>query len=214
MLARLSSQIFEDGCPARATVRRMRLRHAALTYARHGWQVVAGSRLCGHRFKCGPTCATVACHPRHLPDAATLTTLAIDGHAMIRQEWQRAPHSVLLVTGEAFDVVEVPAYIGALAGDKLRGPVAVTPNGQWMFLVRPGEPLHPHLVGQRDVVLHGVGSWIPAPPVRTPLGTVRWVVAPQEIDWQIPDAREVQSILAAVLPWLGFPSGPPRVRAA
>jgi hypothetical protein len=196
------TRLMEEGCPARALLRRVRLRHAALTYARHGWQVLAGSRLCGDRFKCAPGCRTFACHPLQTGWEGSETT---DEHT-IADRWRMSPHSVLLATGEAFDVVEVPAYIGALAADALRGPVAVTPRGQWMFLVRPGDRLHPELAQHYDVVLHGKGSWIPAPPVRTPEGTVRWAVSPGETDWRVPDARTVQSALVATLPWLGFPT--------
>jgi len=201
------SHVFADGCPTKAALRRMRLRHAALTYARHGWQVLAGSRLCGRRFKCSPGCATVSCHPLHAPvDAGeTHEIQPTRDSRLIADRWRRVPHSVLLATGHAFDVVEVPADIGAIAAAQLSGPVAVTPTGQWMFLVRPGEPLHPELSQHNGVVLHGIGSWIPAPPVRTPEGFVRWVVAPHETDWRIPEARSVQSMLAGTLPWMGYP---------
>jgi hypothetical protein len=190
---------FEDGCPARGGFRRLRLRHAALAYAAHGWRVVAGARLCGERFSCGPNCRTVACHPlsRLWEQSATADSTAIVA------QWHSSPHSVLLATGEAFDVVDVPAHIGAAAGDQVRGPVAVTPSGRWMFLVRPGGDLCPQLAQQHNVVLHGSGSWIPAPPVRMPEGRVRWAVAPQETDWRIPDIGSVQAALAATLPRRG-----------
>jgi hypothetical protein len=200
------SQPIEDGCPARARLRRARLRHAALTYGRHGWKVLAGSRLCGNRFSCGPGCGTVACHPVEQPWDNTATSDA----AAIAQRWRKSPYSVLLATGEAFDVVEVPAYIGALAEGAQLGPIVVMPTGPWMYLVRPGEPLHPELASHHDVVLHGGDSWIPAPPIPTPEGRVRWVVAPHENDWRLPDPRMVQSALVATLPWLGFP----RVRSS
>ncbi len=58
--------------------------------------------------------------------------------AAIVAQWHSSPHSVLLATGEVFDVVDVPAHIGTAAGDRIRGPVAVTPFGRWMFLVRAG----------------------------------------------------------------------------
>jgi hypothetical protein len=196
------SRLFEDGCPARARLRRLRLRHAALTYARHGWQVLAGSRLCGDRFSCGPGCRTVACHPVD----QQWDNVATSDLPTITESWRRSPHSVLLATGDAFDVVEVPASIGALAEDSTRGPVVVTPTGKWMFLVRPGQPLNADLARQRDVVLHGAGSWIPAPPVRAPEGVVRWAVTPHETGWQLPDAHTVQISLVATLPWLGFPT--------
>lgn len=199
--------VFEDGCPAKAAIRRIRLRHAALTYARHGWQILAGSRLCGRRFRCGPGCTTVSCHPLHAAaDSGEIHEVRPMRDArMIQDRWRHVPHSVLLATGEAFDVVEVPAYVGAIAAGQLSGPVAATPGGRWMFLVQPGEPLHPELAEHNGIVLHGVGSWIPAPPVRMPQGTVRWVIAPHETDWQMPDARNVQSALAGTLPWMGYP---------
>jgi hypothetical protein len=196
------AKLFEDGCPTRARYRRMRLRHAALVYARHGWMVLAGSRLCGDRFKCGPGCRTIACHPvaQRWDEAATTDA------ATIEKNWRRSPFSVLLPTGSTFDAVEVPARMGARMGDATAGPVLVTPTGQWLFLVSPGERLRPELARHHDVVLHGLGSWIPAPPVRAPEGPMRWAVAPSESDWRLPEPRPVQSALVATLSWLGFPA--------
>lgn len=200
----MHTRLFEDGCPAKAVLRRLRLRHAALAYAAHGWKVVAGARLCGHRFSCGPGCRTVSCHPPHGRWESTAT---VNSDAIV-ERWRHSPHSVLLATGDAFDVVEVPAYMGTGASDKVRGPVAVTPLGRWMFLVRPGGDLHPDLAQQHDVVLHGGGSWIPAPPVRMPEGRVRWAVAPHESAWRIPDLGTVQTALVATLPRWGTPGRP------
>jgi Bifunctional DNA primase/polymerase, N-terminal len=200
----MATKVFPDGCPARAVLRRLNLRRAALTYAHHGWKVAAGSRLCGNRFSCGPGCPTVSCHPllQRWEQSATRDAAAIT------ERWRNSPHSILLPTGDAFDVVEVPAYIGAAAGRAVHGPVAVTPLGRWMFLVRPGGRLHIDLAQHHDVVLHGPGSWIPAPPMSTPHGRVRWAVAPHEIDWQIPDIRTVQHRLLAALPRIGVPRRP------
>jgi len=196
------SRWFEPGSPLRTPWRLLRLRHAALTYARHGWRVIAGSRLCGTRFSCGPGCHTVSCHPiehawdvDHQWDATGLTD-----PDTVAEYWRDVPHSVLLATGDRFDAVEVPAHLGALATRVPPGPVIVTPSGSWLFLVEPGEPLHPDLAALHDVVLHGVGSWIPAPPVRMPEGRVRWAVSPHETDWRLPDPRAVQSALARPLP--------------
>jgi hypothetical protein len=77
------------------------------------------------------------------------------------------------------------------------GPVAVAPTGRWMFLVAPGESLRPELAAQLDVVLHGVGSWVPAPPTRTPAGPIRWRVSPAATNWQLPDAYAAQRLLLA-----------------
>jgi hypothetical protein len=88
--------------------------------------------------------------------------------------------------------------VGAAAVGRLRAvPVAVNPVGRWMFLVAPGAVLRPELRESHDAVLHGPGSWIPAPPTRTPAGRIRWEVHPADVDWRAPDARAVQQILAA-----------------
>jgi hypothetical protein len=116
---------------------------------------------------------------------------------------------VLLATGYAFDVLEVPAHLGAAVasprwigtseGRQTRGPVAVAPTGRWMFLVRPGEPLRPELSSRLDVVRHGHGSWIPAPPTRLLEGPVRWQVSPEETDWRLPEPHPVQRLLVDAL---------------
>jgi hypothetical protein len=120
---------------------------------------------------------------------------------------------VLLATGRTFDVLEVPAYLGqhvldasrphhgvTVPGlDRVRGPVALTPGGRWMFLVRPDDPLRPELDQCLYIVRHGHGSWIPAPPTRLPEGTVRWVVSPEEARWQLPESYAVQELLVDAL---------------
>ncbi|MEV1289318.1 bifunctional DNA primase/polymerase [Micromonospora sp. NPDC049679] len=190
----------------RLSLTRTRLRNRALRYANHGWEVTPGARLDRGRFECGrPGCPTTGCHPalEHWEQAAS------NDATQIAAWWRRHPHAVLLATGHGFDVLEVPAHLGLwvlgaarlharLAGpgnSQVRGPVAVTPNGRWMFLVRPGGPLRPEFDGSLDVVRHGRGSWIPAPPTVLPEGPVRWVVAPEETRWQLPDSYVVQGML-------------------
>jgi hypothetical protein len=73
----------------------------------------------------------------------------------------------------------------------------VAPPGRWMFLVRAGDGLRPELARNAGVVLHRRGSWIPAPPTRLPGGRVRWLTAPDECDWRLPDALAVQRWLIA-----------------
>jgi hypothetical protein len=123
--------------------------------------------------------------------------------------WRVVPHSVLLPTGRAFDVLEVPCGVGlrALAAahalrdiedtwrGQVRGPVAVTPDGRYMFLVRPGDPLRPELADRADVLRHGRGSWVPAPPTQLAEGVVRWLVAPEETRFRLPDSYAVQWLL-------------------
>lgn len=149
-----------------------------------------GAFLIGDRYVCGPLCPTVSCHPAvdHWEKIASADVSAVDNW------WEANPFSVLLATGYAFDVIETPARIGAPARGT-PGPIAVTPTGRWMFLVRPGESLRPELAAQLDVVLHGPGSWIPAPPTRTPLGRVRWERSPAAADWRLPDPYRTQEDL-------------------
>lgn len=192
-------QVFPDGCPVCKAVLRLRLRHAARSYVTHGWPVVIGSRLCGDRFSCGPGCHTVACHPVSCQDTEP-PMRRIEEPDDVKSAWRRLPFSVLLDTGDRFDVIDVPAHIGALARDVTLGPVAMTPTGRWMFFVRPGAWLWPELSSLPDVVMHTHGSWVPAPPVRSPDGSVRWVMSPRESQWRLPDPDHVQAMLIAAVP--------------
>jgi hypothetical protein len=191
-------------------VDRLRLRRAALRYAAHGWAVTPGARLAGHRFVCGrPGCPIMACHPA----LESWEQTASADPAQVQAWWRHAPHTVLLVTGRCFDVIEVPATLGlrALGTARLhsgvlgveradaRGPVAVTAAGRWMFLVRPGTPLRSELDHRLDVVRHGLGSWIPAAPSRTIEGPVRWAVSPEQARWRLPGAEVVQGLLTEAL---------------
>jgi hypothetical protein len=183
--------------PQRIRPRRLRrtaLRRAALRYADHGWHIMPGACLVGTRFDCDqPGCYTVSCHP------AVPHWQAVAGHDphLIRGWWRDLHHAVLLATGSTVDVLEVPAALGRFAGSGVRGPVAVAPSGRLLFLVRPGEGLRPELQGRLDVVLHGLGSWVPVPPTDHPDGRMRWATTPEESDWQLPDPYAVQSLLLA-----------------
>jgi hypothetical protein len=133
--------------------------------------------------------------------------------AVVAGWWHRRPHSVLLATGNAYDVLEVPAHLGATRGlAKIRGPVACTATGRYMILIGPGAVLRPELAALPDVVLHGQGSWIPAPPSDAPEGRVRWLISPEEVDWQIPHSGAVQAELIRALPRLRAATGPRHLR--
>jgi Bifunctional DNA primase/polymerase, N-terminal len=207
---------------------RLRLQRAALRLAAHGWPVTPGACLRAdrtltpaapvrpaatfgfpalrqrtRRFDCGRLgCPTTACHPA----LDSWEQAASHDRTRVSDWWRYAPHSVLLATGATFDVLEVPAPLGRLVvtsprwRDRLRGPVATIPTGRWMLLVTPGRVLLPELAGRLDVVRHGRGSWVPAPPTRLVEGFVRWTVTPAGVDWRLPDGYEVQRLLVDVLP--------------
>src|SRR5262245_2760129 len=171
---------------------RLLLRGDARRYAERGWRVMPAAALMTDRYVCGPLCPTVAVHPAvdRWESAAPSDWSDVDGW------WRNSPHSVLLATGDTFDVIEVSAGVGVAAVQRLRTvPVAADPAGRWMFLVAPGATLVPELRESRDTVLHGAGSWIPAPPTRTPAGRVRWEVHPAQVGWRAPDARVLQQVL-------------------
>jgi hypothetical protein len=183
-------------------IRRIRLGRAASRYAEHGWDVTPGACRAGSRFSCGRAgCPTMTCHPalERWAEAASHDVRTVAAW------WCAAPYTVLLATGRAFDVLEVPAYLGSPvarpAGEsprtpvEARGPVAVSPTGRWMFLVLPGQPLRPELAERLDVVRHGRDSWVPAPPTGLLEGRVRWAVPPERTDWRLPDPYRVQQAL-------------------
>jgi Bifunctional DNA primase/polymerase, N-terminal len=148
----------------------------------------------GHRYVCGPMCPTVGCHPAIDQWQVLASTASSD----VDSWWGSRPFSVLLATGRTFDVIEVPAGLGrAATRGAAPGPVAVTPTGRWMFFTSAGDSLRPELDGRLDVVLHGYGSWVPAPPTRTPEGRIRWEISPAMAGWQLPQAYAVQEILLA-----------------
>jgi hypothetical protein len=139
---------------------------------------------------------------------------------------RRRGRPVLLITGRAFDVIEVPAAVGlralgtarlhadvlgpALAGGG--GPVAVGATGRWLFFVRPGVPLCPELANCLDIVRHAHGARVPAPPTRLPEGVMHWAVAPRKVHWRLPAAEIVQRSLVDALTALG--RRPARTRAS
>jgi hypothetical protein len=172
------------------------MRRAALRYADHGWDIVPGACLVGTRFDCDqPGCHTVACHPA-VPHWEVVA--GRDPH-LIRDWWRTLHHAVLLATGRSVDVLEVPMALGRPVAAAVRGPVCVAPSGRMLFLVRPGQGLRPELRQRIDVVLHGIGSWVPLPPTDHPGGRMRWETRPEESDWRLPDSYAVQSLLLAAV---------------
>ncbi|GHJ49905.1 DNA primase [Catellatospora sp. TT07R-123] len=185
---------------------RRRLRHTAQQFADHGWAVTPGAYFNGQRMACDrATCLASSCHPL-LTDWETQSSTF---SAQLDEWWSLHPHAVLLPTGHTFDVLEVPALLGARhvcgpptgpgTAARVRGPVAVTAAGRWMLLMKPATALAPELDHRVDVLRHSLGSWIPAPPTVLPEGPVRWQVSPAQVNWQLPDADALQQSLVRSL---------------
>lgn len=188
---------------------RRRLRMAAQRFADHGWVVTPGGYFNGRRMACDRTnCFATSSHPL-FDDWESRSSTRSD---QLDEWWSERPHALLLPTGHAFDVLEVPALLGsravcgpptgpgrATSAGRVRGPVAVTAGGSWMFLMRSGGTLAPELDHRVDVVRHSLGSWIPVPPTVLPDGPIRWKVSPQSIGWQLPDPDEFQAALVQAL---------------
>jgi hypothetical protein len=111
---------------------------------------------------------------------------------------------LLLATGTALDVVEVPAALGRQVCAQLRQvglavPVAATPTGRWWFPVTPGVELPASLREHSDVVLHTDGAAVLAPPSETPDGWVHWRVAPALSGYRPSPADLIVTALAAAV---------------
>lgn len=185
------------------TLDRARLARAALQYAARSWDVVPGAAFRGARFRCDdPGCPTVGCHPA----TEFWQDMATHDRALVQAWWRRTPYAVLLPTGRAFDVIDVPALLGMWVTRRPHppGPVAVSASGRWLFFVRRGDALRPDLAEQLDVVLHGRGSWVAAPPTREPTGRARWQVSPVEVGWRLPGSYAVQELLMDAAPARAF----------
>jgi Bifunctional DNA primase/polymerase, N-terminal len=111
---------------------------------------------------------------------------------------------LLLATGTALDVLEVPAAVGRQVCARLRAaglavPVAATPTGRWWFPVTAGAVLPAALRDRAEVVLHTDGAAVLAPPSETPDGWVHWRVAPALSGYRpSPAGPIVAAVLAAI----------------
>jgi Bifunctional DNA primase/polymerase, N-terminal len=187
---------------------------AASFYAeeRH-WPVAPGAYLVPDErmqqaCSCGrPDCPTPGAHPcnpwwpaQASPDPAT-----------VEWYWTCHPQAPIVVpTGYAFDVIDVPESAGMSALERLDrlglrlGPVLATGDGRMQFLVVPGAAKHVHniLTGLRlgvrlDLECRGEGDFIFAPPSRLGTGRyVRWVREPAEENRRLPDARALLTSIA------------------
>jgi Bifunctional DNA primase/polymerase, N-terminal len=139
-------------------------------------------------------------------------TQATSDPAAIWQWWNRTPNATLILpTGLAFDVLDVPERAGWRALDRLErmgtplGPVAACPTGRVLFFVAPDTTGKlPHLLrrlGWDDIDLdlrcHGKGSYVFAPPSSIGgFGTMQWLRPPTHTNRQCPEARLLLGTIA------------------
>ncbi|HTK67441.1 MAG TPA: bifunctional DNA primase/polymerase [Pseudonocardia sp.] len=190
------------------------LRAGAQCLVDHGWPVVPGTWWQGGAWR-GIPAEPVGGLTIDLSRAAGWDSVpAVSGgvssatcdSSQVSLWWSRSPYSVLLATGSTLDVVEMPAYLGRRVASTLRrvgvvAALAATPSGRWWLPVTPGSALYPELAAHTEVVVHGPGSWVIAPPSEMEDGLVHWRVPPSASGWRLPESELVQSAVAEALRW-------------
>jgi hypothetical protein len=114
--------------------------------------------------------------------------------------------SLLLITGSALDVLEVPAACGRHVCAQLRAagavvPVAATPTGSWWFPVATGGALTEELSDIAGIALHTAGASVLAPPSQVPDGWVHWRVAPALTGYRVPSPSMIVHAAADAVRW-------------
>jgi hypothetical protein len=183
------------------------LRAGALCLVDHGWPVVPGTwwRDGGRRGGAGvhPSTGTGT---DSAPVVAGGVSAASSDPGQVAQWWAKAPYAVLLATGGALDVIEMPARMGRRVARTLRSigvvaPLAATPTGRWWFPVTTGGPALTERIAESGVTLHGAGSWVIAPPSECADGLVHWRVHPSVCGWRLPESQVVHSAAAEAVRW-------------
>lgn len=195
------------------------LAEAAVAYAeeRH-WDVSPGAWLVEQDGVTRCSCGDERCPmPGAHPVVRDWAKRASAGPGVVRRWWTENPlASVLLPTGRAFDAIDVPEVAGCLALARMErmgvplGPVLAVPGGpgrgrRLVFLVLPGALSQlPDMLrrlgwgpGRLDLVGHGVGGWVVAPPTRVgAFGFSQWAREPNELNRWLPEAGELINPIA------------------
>ena len=200
---------------------------AAARYAALGWPVCAGARLVSTSQRGGRhrprgagracSCDRIGCPaPGAHPISPAWQLEATADQAAVQAWWNVRPQaSVVLATGRAFDVLDVPARAGQIALARLweagiaPGPVAIGVGSRALFFVRARSAVAdedewwschldcepeslPAVSGLR---WHCRDSYVLAPPSRLSNGTAaRWLVRPEAA--ALPDSLRLLEFLA------------------
>jgi len=183
------------------------------------WSQELGRHICDI-----PSCLSGGLHPAALDTGPVpafspppnLADFALAGEDDARAQWRERPYSVLMPTGISCDVIEMAAASAARIWPNgsltsLHCPTAqlaprstidtgpLTQDPTVFIVTQRGESISSDTINEltrHHVVLHREGSWIPLPPSSVSGGSMRWVVSPQQCDWQtLPLAQLTQHIL-------------------
>src|SRR3954453_20377533 len=107
---------------------------------------------------------------------------------------EESPSTLLLITGTALDVLEVPTEIGKRMCAVLRAagavvPVAATPTGTWWYPISPGSPLRTELRDVARVRLRTAGAVVLPQPSTVPDGWAHWRGSPALTGYRVPSAE-------------------------
>jgi hypothetical protein len=129
--------------------------------------------------------------------------------------WRDMPYAGLVVlTGDRFDVLDVPAQLGARIAEYARkdrrslGPIAAGPDRWSLFVAAAGPPERvasapPANWRRLGVLRRGAASYVVWPPSgRGSSAAVRWLRPPRDCRWidALPPAVDLLAPLAARLP--------------
>jgi hypothetical protein len=190
---------------------------AAEHYAALGWPVCAGAHPRHGALKSGRACSCdrVGCPaPGAHPVSPTWQMQATVDTGVIREWWAARPEaSVILVTGRVFDVLDVPAAVGAAALASIEGagitagPVAEAGDRMLFFVTTRGAfadedewwscrlDCQPEsITGQASLRWHCRDSYVLAPPSAGGGGfAARWIRDPDS--HPLPDALRLLEFL-------------------
>lgn len=196
---------------------------AALRYAALGWPVCAGARPTNsHHRATGRACSCdrIGCPaPGAHPLSPAWKLQASADPAIVGQWWTTLPRAnVVLATGRAFDVLDVPVKAGIAALTRLSqagvtpGPVALSAQDRALFFVASRAALAEddewwscHLDCLPEVVpavaglrWHCRDSYVLAPPSLLSNGlTAKWIIGPgAKSQGPLPDALRLLEFLA------------------
>lgn len=187
---------------------------AAVRYAQErDWEVCPGAWLVEDTGPARCSCGSLSCpRPGGHPISADWAGQASGNPAAVRRMWADRPRaSILMPTGHKFDVLDVPEIAGCLALARMErmgielGPVVNSAERRLQFFVLPGASTKvPGMVrrlgwapGSLDLVCHGEGGLVLAPPSRVGgHGTALWARPPTALNHWLPEAAELISPLA------------------